>query len=104
MSLAKSAGRNPDPDADRKSLLGRDDHITNPPLPPELHDLVAAAYRQAIGTTFATGAVIASCCCCCCRSWPCAPVCGHGVCPLKSPPRPVFVAHRLPVLAIVRQE
>ena len=28
-------------------------------LPPELHGLVAAAYRQAIGTTFATGAVIA---------------------------------------------
>jgi hypothetical protein len=28
-------------------------------LPPELHDLVAAAYRQAIGATFATGAVIA---------------------------------------------
>ena len=28
-------------------------------LPPELHDLVAAAYRQAIGTTFATGAAIA---------------------------------------------
>jgi hypothetical protein len=28
-------------------------------LPPELHDLVAAAYRQAVGTTFATGAVIA---------------------------------------------
>jgi EmrB/QacA subfamily drug resistance transporter len=28
-------------------------------LPPELHALVAAAYRQAIGTTFATGAVIA---------------------------------------------
>jgi EmrB/QacA subfamily drug resistance transporter len=28
-------------------------------LPPELHYLVAAAYRQAIGTTFATGAVIA---------------------------------------------
>lgn len=28
-------------------------------LPPELHDLVAAAYRQAIGTTFATGALIA---------------------------------------------
>ena len=28
-------------------------------LPPELHALVAAAYRQAIGTTFASGAVIA---------------------------------------------
>jgi hypothetical protein len=28
-------------------------------LPPELHGLVAAAYREAIGTTFATGAVIA---------------------------------------------
>jgi EmrB/QacA subfamily drug resistance transporter len=28
-------------------------------LPPELHNLVVAAYRQAIGTTFATGAVIA---------------------------------------------
>ena len=28
-------------------------------LPPELHRLVATAYRQAIGTTFATGAVIA---------------------------------------------
>jgi hypothetical protein len=28
-------------------------------LPPELHDFVAAAYRQAIGATFATGAVIA---------------------------------------------
>jgi hypothetical protein len=28
-------------------------------LPPELHGLVAAAYRQAIGATFATGAVIA---------------------------------------------
>jgi hypothetical protein len=28
-------------------------------LPPELHGLVAAAYRRAIGTTFATGAVIA---------------------------------------------
>jgi EmrB/QacA subfamily drug resistance transporter len=28
-------------------------------LPPELHALVAAAYRQAIATTFATGAVIA---------------------------------------------
>jgi predicted MFS family arabinose efflux permease len=28
-------------------------------LPPELYGLVAAAYRQAIGTTFATGAVIA---------------------------------------------
>jgi EmrB/QacA subfamily drug resistance transporter len=28
-------------------------------LPPELHGLVAAAYRQAIGMTFATGAVIA---------------------------------------------
>ena len=28
-------------------------------LPPELHGLVAAAYRQAIGTTFATGAMIA---------------------------------------------
>ena len=27
-------------------------------LPPELHELVAAAYRQAIGTTFAIGAVI----------------------------------------------
>jgi hypothetical protein len=28
-------------------------------LPPELHGLVAAAYRQAIGTTLATGAMIA---------------------------------------------
>ena len=28
-------------------------------LPPELYRLVVAAYRQAIGTTFATGAVIA---------------------------------------------
>jgi hypothetical protein len=28
-------------------------------LPPQLHGLVAEAYRQAIGTTFATGAAIA---------------------------------------------
>jgi hypothetical protein len=31
----------------------------SPRCRPELHSLVAAAYRQAIGTTFATGAVIA---------------------------------------------
>jgi len=44
-------------DAARRAVAGGVGGIAG--LPPELHDLVAMAYRQAIATTFATGAVIA---------------------------------------------
>jgi predicted MFS family arabinose efflux permease len=44
-------------DAARRAVAGGAGGIAA--MPPELHSLVAAAYRQAIGTTFATGAVIA---------------------------------------------
>jgi EmrB/QacA subfamily drug resistance transporter len=44
-------------DTARRAVAGGAGGITA--LPPELHELVAAAYRQAIGTTFATGAMIA---------------------------------------------
>jgi predicted MFS family arabinose efflux permease len=44
-------------DAARRAVSGGAGSIAA--LPPELHRLVATAYRQAIGTTFATGAVIA---------------------------------------------
>jgi EmrB/QacA subfamily drug resistance transporter len=44
-------------DAARRAVSGGAGGIAA--LPPELHGLVAAAYHRAIGTTFATGAVIA---------------------------------------------
>jgi hypothetical protein len=44
------------PAAARRAVYGRAGGIAA--LPPELHGLIAAAYRQAIGTKFATGAVI----------------------------------------------
>ncbi len=44
-------------DAARRAVAGGAGDIGG--LPPALHGLVAAAYRQAIGTTFATGAAIA---------------------------------------------
>jgi EmrB/QacA subfamily drug resistance transporter len=44
-------------DAARRAVAGGAGGIAG--LPPGLHGLVAAAYREAIGTTFATGALIA---------------------------------------------
>ena len=44
-------------EAARRAVAGGAGGIAG--LPPALHGLVAAAYRQAIGTTFATGAAIA---------------------------------------------
>jgi hypothetical protein len=52
LSAAGSAG-----DAARRALSGGVGRISG--LPPVLHGVLAAAYRQAIGTTFAAGAVIA---------------------------------------------